>query len=314
MTKILICVLLLSPIAYAKSCEAYNNMKHTKNTHHVLLGDKGTYRIVRKHKGQYLVVIKDEQPAQRWVDAECIDIDSNNKNTKPIEMHNAKKSQNKKSIKYKRNIKPTQKSRVNLLVVSWNNAFCQTHRSKIECKAKASSNILSLHGLWPQPRNKLYCNIPKKLIAKDKHHQWRDLPDMNLEPQTISLMKKYMPGYASGLEKHEWTKHGSCYGKSENEYYKDALTLTKSIDESKLGKLFRDNIGKKLSLKQIKGTFDDEFGKGAGDSIVLKCKNGLITELWITLKGDGADLSALAKNSVIKRSRCSKGIVDPSGY
>jgi len=214
MNKILICALLFSPLVYGKSCEAYNNMKHTKNTHHVLLGDKDTYRIVRKHKGQYLVVIKDEQPAQRWVDAECIDTNASNVNMKQQKIHetNTKKYQNKKPLKYTRNTNSTQKSKVNLLVISWNNAFCQTHRSKKECKTKASSNILSLHGLWPQPRNKSYCNIPKKLVAKDKHHQWRDLPDMNLETQTISLMKKYMPGYASGLQKHEWIKHGTCYG------------------------------------------------------------------------------------------------------
>jgi len=306
MNKILTCLLLLSPVLYAKSCEAYNNMKHTKNTHHVILGEKGTYRVVKKHKGQYLVVIKNEQPAQRWVDSDCIDITTTSNETK-------KKSAISNTKKYYKP-KSTQKSKVNLLVVSWNNAFCQTHRSKKECRARSSSNIISLHGLWPQPRSQSYCNVPKRLVAKDKHHQWRDLPDMELESGTISLMKKYMPGYVSGLQKHEWIKHGSCYGKNENEYFSDALGYAKKIDTSTVGNLFRANIGKQISLKSIKDAFEKDFGKDSGKGIVLKCKNGLITELWITLTGEENDLSALAKASSSKRSKCHKGIVDPAGY
>jgi len=55
----------------AKECPAFNNMKHSKNTHAVHLDTKQKYTVLKYHKGQALVLIKGEQPAQRWVDDEC---------------------------------------------------------------------------------------------------------------------------------------------------------------------------------------------------------------------------------------------------
>ncbi|MBN2248856.1 MAG: hypothetical protein JW682_00780, partial [Campylobacterales bacterium] len=56
-----------------ESCPAYNNLKHTKNTHNVTLDTQSAYSILRKHKGQYLIIVKGENPAQRWVDERCFD-------------------------------------------------------------------------------------------------------------------------------------------------------------------------------------------------------------------------------------------------
>ena len=55
----------------AQECPAFNNMKHTKNTHGVHLDLTKKYTILQHHKGQNLILIKGEQPAQRWVDDEC---------------------------------------------------------------------------------------------------------------------------------------------------------------------------------------------------------------------------------------------------
>ena len=54
-----------------QECPAFNNMKHTKNTHGVHLDLTKKYTILQHHKGQNLILIKGEQPAQRWVDDEC---------------------------------------------------------------------------------------------------------------------------------------------------------------------------------------------------------------------------------------------------
>lgn len=311
MNKVAIFLALASLSVQGKQCEAYNNLKHTKNTHNVVLGEKGSYRVVRKHKGQYLVVIKGEQPAQRWVDSECIGSDSA-KSSKRIA---TRKITNTKKYDTRRN-SSTRRSKQNLLVLSWHNSFCQTHRSKKECKSesyKGDGNLV-LHGLWPQPRSNAYCNVPKKLISKDKHHQWKGLPDLEISKATREMMSQYMPGAISGLHKHEWIKHGTCYGKAPDLYYKQALTFAKRVDESKVGKLFKSNIGKTVSLKAIRRSFEEDFGRGSGESIVMKCKNGLITELWITLTGDGDNIEALTKNATKSRIACARGLVDPKGY
>ncbi len=176
-----------------------------------------------------------------------------------------------------------------------------------------ASNFV-LHGLWPQPRNNLYCNLDKKLVGMDKNRQWNRLPNLNLSSDTREELKKYMPGYLSNLQKHEWIKHGTCYGTDENIYFKDAIELLKQINSSKVRELFAKNIGKTLTLKEIRETFDREFGKGAGKKVALVCQKGLITELWIYLKGDSKNLKDLLSSDLDIKSRCYKGIVDRVGF
>ena len=64
----------------------------------------------------------------------------------------------------------------NILVLSWHNAFCQTHRYKKECKRalfqRFEESRFVLHGLWPQPKNNVYCNVDESIITLDKRGQW----------------------------------------------------------------------------------------------------------------------------------------------
>ena len=126
-----------------------------------------------------------------------------------------------------------------------------------------------------------------------------------------------MPSSISYLHRHEWIKHGSCYGKNANEYFKDSIWLTKKINSSALRELFVSNIGKKISLKEIKKSFESSFGRGSGKKITLKCKKNKIVEIWINLKGDikNSTLKELLKNAKnAKKSRCSGGVIDEVGY
>jgi len=290
-------------------CEAYNNMKHSKNTHHVLLHTDQNYTVLKKHKGQYLVLIKGESIAQRWVEGKCFSKSKKSNIKKP----NISKHTKKYKEPILKSIKPGSQS---LLILSWHNAFCETHRKKAECRQvkKSDKGHLVLHGLWPQPRNKVYCDVPQKLIAKDKHHQWRSLPNIDIVESTLELMDSYMPGYVSQLHKHEWIKHGTCYGESADRYYHDALSLAKEVDHSAVGKLFRSHVGKKITLGQIRNAFDHAFGTGAGQRVALKCQGGLITELWIHIGGKGDTLSPLIARGSSTKSRCYKAKVDRTGF
>ncbi len=311
MKKIIMLLTLLSTLLSARfiatplqECEAFNNMKHTKNTHNITLKMNQQYTIIKKYKGQYLTLIKGESPAQRWVSSECL-----TKAKKPV--------MSKHTKKYEKPILLNKKSNTqSILVLSWHNAFCETHQNKRECiqSMREGKSHLVLHGLWPQPRNNVYCNVPKKIAAKDKHHQWRELPNLELEPKTISLLQTYMPGYISGLHKHEWIKHGTCYSKDEESYFSDALSLTREVDSSSVGKLLRQNIGKKITLSQIRKAFDSSFGNGAGKKVELKCKGGLLTELWINIGGEGDKLTELISSGKSVRSRCYTATVDRIGY
>jgi len=318
-----------------QECKAFNNMKHTRNTHHVILDTTKKYTILKHHKGQNLILVKGEQPAQRWVDDACftkgsganvlpvtssvvnIDDEIDDALKKLDITYNTKKYKNINSKKYNNeNI-----SRNNLLALSWHNAFCETHRTKKECRRRLLSILkpqyyekhFVLHGLWPQPKNRTYCNLERKYITMDRYKRWNKIPDIGLSSKTKEKLSKVMPGFISNLHKHEWIKHGSCYGTDAEQYYQDAIDFTEQINSSKVNEFFVKHIGKRVTLKQIRDQFDSSFGTGTGKRVELKCKNGLITELWLHL-GNGSDIASMLKNAKPVHSRCQKGLIDRAGF
>ena len=307
----------LSPV---KACPAFNNMKHTKNSHNVQLELSKKYTILDHHKGQNLILIKGEQPAQRWVDDTCFSasLSASNSIDEAIDRIGKEPDTTKHTKKYEnKNI-----SQGNLLALSWHNAFCESHRNRKECKrslfsfgkGKYSKKHFVLHGLWPQPRNNVYCNVEKDFINADKHGQWRELPCLAMDDEIDARLDKVMPGFASGLHKHEWVKHGTCYGADPQTYFEDAVSLVEQFNDSKVGDYFSKNMGKQVTLKQVRHLFDRSFGTGAGKRVEMKCKKGLITELWLHLGANSDDLGTLLKRGKLIRSHCQKGLIDRAGY
>ncbi len=194
----------------------------------------------------------------------------------------------------------------NLLAISWQNAFCQTHQKKRECRnvkpSAYSASHFTLHGLWPQPRSRSNCKGSKKV---------------RLEKELYQELLEVMPAAKSGLQNHEWKKHGTCYGKSAEGYFKDAISLTRQINTSAVHTLFEKNIGKTLSKEAIMQAFDKAFGKGSGKKVKVMCKKGLITELQINLNGaisETTSLDTLLKKARRAKGGCKRGKVDRVGF
>ncbi len=312
MFRFFISTLIVSSLSFARfnavptrSCEAYNNLKHSANTHHVVLDTHTAYTILKRHKGQFLVKVPGQSPATRWVDSSCFDQPKSNHLSKK---HAKTRKPNPHTV--------TTARRQDLLILSWQNTFCQSHRHTKECKilTQEHKSLLGLHGLWPQPRSKSYCQVPRKIVAKDKHHQWRALPEPKLTPQTASALRSVMPGVSSALHRHEWIKHGTCYGTDAEHYYADAIRWTRKISEGSVGRLLHSRIGKRISLKELRSALEKDFGKGTGDRLDLRCERGLISEIWLHLGGNSPKLSERLLAGSRTHSRCQGGIVDAPGY
>ncbi|TGW06514.1 ribonuclease, partial [Mesorhizobium sp. M2D.F.Ca.ET.145.01.1.1] len=182
----------------------------------------------------------------------------------------------------------------------------------------------TLHGLWPQPNSPFYCQASASDKANDNPAHWQDLPPVNLDADTRAELDKVMPGTASKLERHEWIKHGTCYGKSQQEYFSDALHLMREVNSSPVRDLFARSIGGKLTADQIRGAFDQAFGAGAGDRVRVSCvidpSNGrrLIGELTLGLAGPigpNSSLKDLLLASVpTNKAGCPTGTVDAIGF
>jgi len=285
--------LLAKDVVVSQKCEAYNDLKHHRNSGNVLLKKGDRYHFIREQKGNYYITIEGVSPKSRWVSKECF--------TTLQEGAKGTTREQKSSLD-------------SLLVLSWHNAFCETHSNKRECKRDGgeAKNHLVLHGLWPQPRSNVYCGVPAQIVALDKAKRWNALPKLNLKPEVVTLMQKYMPGFKSNLQRHEYYKHGSCYSKDPNRYFLDALQLTKRVDET-VGEYLRVNIGKRvkeINIKRVAMRLIDEKIK---NKIAIKCKRAILNEVWISLKGKGSNLKELIKGAKGIHSNCKDAIVDAPG-
>ncbi len=211
-----------------------------------------------------------------------------------------------------------------LLAVSWQPAFCESRPQQRECKSQHQDRFdashFTLHGLWPQPRENVYCDVSDRMKRDDKGRRWDWLPLLDLEASTRNELKKVMPGTASFLHRHEWIKHGTCYSEDAETYYRDSLRMMEALNSSDVQKLFVANVGHNVSAKAIREAFNSAFGPGSGKRVQVSCRNDgnrrLITELRIYLGGPLAEPTSFAdalRAGEKTAPGCNGGVIDPVG-
>lgn len=287
----------------SQSCEAYQSFRKKTNPGGVRLEEGKQYTIFEKSKkmSAYRIQVDGIKNSARWVKSSCGEL---------------LKSCSKGSQKLLTGA--TNKLGQYLLALSWQPGFCETHSGKKECRSQTSNRYdakhWSLHGLWPQPRANTYCGVSEIDKGIDRNKRWHLLEPVKLSLNTATELAFVMPGMASNLHRHEWIKHGTCYGADAESYYADSINLTKQINQSAVGRLFSNSLGRRVSLKEIRRRFDESFGKGAGTKVNLRCdRKGRIGELWINLTGKispETPLSTLLANAIDAESSCQVGVVD----
>jgi ribonuclease T2 len=193
-----------------------------------------------------------------------------------------------------------------VLAASWQPAFCKSSagQGKPECTSQTPDRFdathFSLHGLWPDDLDNkaifpCYCDRGAPVSCGGS--QARDT-SINLSQAVRDKLAVAMPGTQSGLELHEWPKHGSCYeddktadtGADPDEYFTEMMALIDALNASPVQALFESRIGGSLTRAEIETAFDDGFGAGAAARLIIRCggsgANRVISELWIGLKGD----------------------------
>ena len=294
-----------------QSCPALHSINTQSNPGNVMLQPGFAYTVTGKNKEaatHYLIQFKGIQTPQRWVAVSCgklltgCNSSGSQPGTGPITT-NPNTSKNY------------------VLAISWQAGFCQTHQEKTECATQTQDRFdathLTLHGLWPQPRDNTYCGVNDMDKSLDRNNRWNLLLNFPLNDSTRSALSISMPGTASFLDRHEWVKHGTCYSETAEEYFSESLLLLDQINNSSVRNLFADNIGRNLSATAIRARFDEAFGRGAGSKVNVTCTGRLITELTINLKGDinsNSQIADLIKTAPTARSSCAGGTIDPVGF
>ncbi len=197
---------------------------------------------------------------------------------------------------------------VALLAVQWFPSVCKVERYK-ECRRPLDfwKSHFTLHGLWPRARH--YCHVSARARMLDKRGYWDKIP-LKLSPELMDLLYNYMPGSFSGLHKHEWIKHGSCYTKNPQIYFLDSIALVDQLNHSEVRSFFLHHVGERIQTYKIRKVFDRAFGYGSGKRVKVVCKRGYITELRINLAGKisaKTPLSQLLRRAPKTRLGCKIG-------
>jgi ribonuclease T2 len=210
-----------------------------------------------------------------------------------------------------------------ILAVSWQPAFCEGHADLPECRSQSplrhDADRFSLHGLWPQPKESVYCRVPAWQAAASRLGDWQSLPSLALSAATRQALERAMPGTMSALDRHEWVKHGTCSGFDAEAYYAISLRLLDDLNGSAVRLLMAERRGRNLTAVELRRAFDRAFGAGAGSRVRFACVDDggrrLISEMTLGLGGDpaAAGLADLLLAARPTDQGCPGGIIDRPG-
>lgn len=286
----------------SQACPALQSIRNQSNPGSVMVDPGQGYRVIAGNRPDATYVRIEIGGGQRWVSLDCGKVGSGQAGGGgPTTGDGGARA-------------------THVLAVGWEPAFCLAHRNTAECGSMTAqspdANELSLHGLWPQPRGKAYCGVDPRLKQADRNHDWDSLPEPQLGPATRQKLAQIMPGLQSGLERHEWIVHGTCYGGPADAYFDRAATLAEQINASPVRDLFVGNRGGTLSADAIRAAFDQAFGAGAGARVTISCSSQgqgrVINELVIALAGDvtgSASLGNLILAAQPVPTSCPSGVV-----
>jgi len=306
-------------ISATQTCEAYvSKNKRTNPDHTKLVVDK-TYSVFEVNKATnptwYRVRIQSANPSERWVAKHCGNVD--------VRLGDGDRPGDGDDQRDACNTPGLEDSYV--LALSWQPAFCETHRSKPECriddnKAYQARNF-TLHGLWP---NKKSCGTQYGYCGEVRNRpgDFCDYPILSLFTEVRADLEQVMPSAAAGscLQRHEWFKHGTCQlDWSMDEYYDVAVDLTQQFNESGIAYFISRNIGNTVTELAFIEKVDCAHGAGAHKRIELKCKGGNLVDVYVSLPdsiNEDDSLGELMRQvQGIFKSNCGGQFkVDPIGF
>ncbi|MCB2183330.1 MAG: hypothetical protein KQH63_14950 [Desulfobulbaceae bacterium] len=307
-------------ITASQSCEAYVSKNKRTNPDNTKLEKGQGYQIFEVNKTDnsswYRIRISAANPSERWVAGYCGTIHAASDNEENSGEEDGGRVDECRTPGLEDGY---------VLALSWQPAFCETHRDKPECRVEDKKSYqarnFTLHGLWP---NKKSCATHYGFCGEvqDKPGDFCDYPELQLFTETRQDLEQVMPSAAAGscLQRHEWFKHGTCQSSwSIDEYYEMAIDLTRQFNESGISYFMSRNIGKSVSEAAFTRKVDCLQGSGAHQRIELKCKDGNLVDVYINLpsvieKGAGLGELMLQEEGDFKSNCGGSFSIDSIGF
>ncbi len=295
------------------SCFATPSIRSDDNPGRIVTEPGQSYDLVGRNASpgsHYLIRVPGAEPERRWVAFGCGRVEDKSQSAAAKPLGESPKRGVGGFDSY-------------VLAASWQPAFCETRPNVRECRGGGrAGNGFSLHGLWPQPKGREYCGVSADVRATDERGEWRRLPDHEASAGTRRALAEVMPGVESGLDRHEWWSHGTCFKGDAEAYFAQSIRLLEELNRSPVRRLFEASIGRVLSAEEVRASFDKAFGRGAGRRVLVDCADDgsgrpMIRELRIALAGDlstGEPLADLMQAGEETGRGCRQGRVDAPGF
>lgn len=286
-----------------RDCEAFVSKKKKSNPDKARLEPGDAYVIFEANRVDqpdwYRVRVADATPPERWVEADCGRLTSSITPDVPDEGGGPPIQPDDPSLCSTAGLQDSF-----VLALSWQPAFCESHRGKTECSAsfpatfQAAGNF-TLHGLWP---NREACGISYGNCERvRKPREFCDYPPVQLNSEVEKQLSQVMPGTASCLERHEWFKHGTCQVEWDaSQYYEVAMDLLRQFNDSGMREYMAQNMGRRVSTADFLAKVDSTLGAGASQRLQLGCSGGLLTDVFVSLPAElepGANLTELLQSA-----------------
>jgi ribonuclease T2 len=172
------------------------------------------------------------------------------------------------------------KSAYNVLSLVWLPARCEQSKGKperppecdsLDAEAYAARN-LSLGEMRPA------LNKCKKTAgfcgAVDKEMKpYTAYPDIALSEANLKALAQVLPAVAlnTGIERHQWFKHGTCTGLPENGYFQVLTDLVRQFNQTGPGNVLAEARGNKIRRDDFYQQVEELLGKNARKRVNLVC-------------------------------------------
>ncbi|KAL4486114.1 hypothetical protein ABPG72_012167 [Tetrahymena utriculariae] len=182
----------------------------------------------------------------------------------------------------------------------WPGTVCKVNKCTPQDMGNFDSKNFNLHGLWPSGLESNQCSYPQD--CGNTHFSFS-----NISQPTKTYMNTYWVGLYSSTQTfldHEWTKHGTCYGNDQNQYFTVATDLHKKYNP--ISALAAKNIvpsdSKSYTVQQVQSALESGFG----GPVFLQCKkvNGQQMLFAVDMYFNKA-LTGVISQPCTKQSSCS---------
>ncbi|WP_460134151.1 ribonuclease T2 family protein [Pseudomonas sp. S1_E04] len=151
-------------------------------------------------------------------------------------------------------ITPANKGEYWVYSVTWQPSFCKLKPKTTGCTSPPARFLT--HGIWPYNhstqektnRHPAFCSCEQGTACEISSS---DLKEIAGNPAIAKLVTPE----PEGMFKHEWEKHGTCSGKTKEEYFNDIFKLRHVVRYNE--SMFEGWVGDSVTFDQLKKAFPD---------------------------------------------------------